>query len=174
MLGVPGFQAFDRVRYLRSRSYAIVGLIGFALPLTIGSMVRAQTSPQIYSSTLLLYPQSLQFASQSTLSETDKGSTPDLNYTAKFNAANVAQPTNGLLQGFAAPVSNWQRNNVEDTNLNFKLLQDTVQLSIRQSQSFYAADPSYLRSLAKQKKYMPPNYAEGIAGLARVDFNVFQ
>src|SRR5262245_20446446 len=106
------YQALDRIRLEPWRFRAAVGVIGFALPLIFGWAVRAQSLLPVDGSTVQHYPQSMQVTSQSTLSETEKRTTPELNYTAKFNAADVAQPTNGLLQGFAAPLSNWQRNNV--------------------------------------------------------------
>jgi hypothetical protein len=161
----------------RQRAHVVAGFITAVVPLTTGSALHAQTVPQtdIAPLRVYIYPQTLQFEPQSTgTRDGDLTTAPILKYEAKTDASDVAQPTNGALQGFAAPVSNWQRDNVVDTKLNFSLLQDIVQLSIRQASSAYAADPSYLRLLAQQKKAVPFNYTEGSAGLARLDVKVFQ
>jgi hypothetical protein len=141
-------------------------------------------APEFHPQALRLYPQPLQIdlryaPARENTPDSEKG----LKFDMKFDTLDAAQPVGGALQGFAFPGKHRERNPVEDFRLNVATSDDWVRFSVRQSESFYAADPDYLRMLASRNKnrnspgkerFLYQERAEGTAGLERLDVNVFQ
>jgi hypothetical protein len=129
------------------------------LPLTNASALGGDVSafggltPELYSRSLLFYPQALEFDTQSARAgKSDKNTESLYKFQIKFSSVDAAQQTKGALRGFPVPRRNWEQNYIQNLNLKLSALEDRVQFSVRQSQSFYAADPNYLRVLASKDK----------------------
>jgi hypothetical protein len=141
----------------------------------------AGNSPVFYPQTLLFYPLALQTESVPG-PEHRSGADSLYKFTAKYNSGDAAQNANGALQGFSIRRKNWEENPVGDLKLNLSVIENWVQLSVRQSQSVYAADPDYLGTLANKNKnlnlpgkerFLLREGAEGNAGIQRIDFKLF-
>jgi hypothetical protein len=162
----------------------------FTLPLISTSASGADASafhgliPDFYSQSSQVYPQALQLETQSSPTDgANQSRDPPYKFIAKFNSTDVAQQMGGLLQGFSFRLRNWQQNKVEDVNLSFSSREDWVQLSIKQSQTVYAADPNYLLTLASRNKnksmpgkerFLFQEGAEGSATLQRLDTKIVE
>jgi hypothetical protein len=176
-----------RVGKWRPPQLVVVALV-LALPLTATpawswESSELQLAPEFYQQSLQSYSQSSQWQSQSARSYQDHQGSSTFNWGVNLNAGDMAQQTNGALQGFLAPRRNWERNNVDDLKLNFGAYEDWVQVSVRQARSDYAADPDYLRMLALRnhnpllpgkERFLNNQGAEGTAGLARLEMKVFE
>jgi len=99
----------------------------------------------------------------------------------KFDALDAARSGTGGAPGFVSP-KNGETNGIEDLRFSLATPDETVRLSVRAAQSFYAANFEYLRLLASRNKnknspgkerFLYNDGAEGAAGLERLDVKLF-
>src|SRR5262245_35568771 len=102
-------------------------------------------------------------------------------FDLKFDAFDAAQSGPGG-QGFALGVKNREVNEIEDLKVSLSALDGAVRFSLRQAESFYSADPAYLRLLASRNKntstpgkerFLLHDGSGGTAGLERLDVRIF-
>jgi hypothetical protein len=144
-------------------------------------------APEFYPQSLGVSPHPVQIdLRHAPAHENAWGTDTGYKFDMKFKTFDAAQPVTGALQGFAFPGKHRERNDIKDLRLNLSTFDDWVRFSVRQSQSFYAADADYLRMLASRNKNRNSpgkerfllggvgDGANGTAGLERLDVNVFR
>lgn len=147
----------------------------------------AQSDPvapiaQIYPRPLWFYPAPFKMDLKSAPADRTRAETDNLfKFDMKFDARDEARQAGGALQGFSVPTRRFERNDLEDLSFNLATVNDTVRISVRQAQSFYAADVDYLRLLASRnrnrnipgpERLLLQSGLEGTAGLQRLDVKV--
>jgi len=116
-------------------------------------------------------------APESTRSQSSSAFKLDL----KFDAFDAAQSGPGG-QGFALGAKNREVNEIDDLKVSLSTLDGAMRFSLRQAESFYSADPNYLRLLASRNKntstpgkerFLLHDGSGGTAGLERLDVRIF-
>jgi len=173
---------FARLR-LRSAAYLSLAL---ACPTAALADPLAPGFPGSFSFPSGMYPD--RFASQggplwSQQSLTDTLNDPRYKFSLQAGDSDVVREANSNSPDFSFPLRNWEENRVEDARMNFGMVDDRLELTMRQSHSFYAADRNYLLQLASRNKnsntpglerFLAPNSAEGDADLQRIDAKLYR
>src|SRR5262245_18403705 len=116
-------------------------------------------------------------APESTRSQSSSAFRLDL----KFDAFDAAQSGPGG-QGFALGAKNREVNEIDALKVSLSTLDGAVRFSLRQAESFYSADPNYLRMLASRNKntstpgkerFLLHDGSGGTAGLDRLDVRTY-
>jgi len=109
---------------------------------------------------------------------------PRFKFGLQTSDTDIVREANSNSQDFSFfPRRNWEANRVQDVKMNFGMLDDRLQLTMKQSHSFYAADRDYLLQLASKNKnssnpgrerFLAANGSEGDADLQRVDAKLYR
>ena len=133
-----------------------------------------------------IYPD--RFASQGRPLRAEHSLTDTMNgaqykFGLQMGDTDIVREANSNSPDFLLPRRNWEANRVQDVRMNFGMLDDRLQLTMKQSHSFYAADRDYLLQLASKNKnsstpgrerFLAANSAEGDADLQRIDAKLYR
>ena len=158
--------------------------VGISLFMLFGGSAWAWevSGPGFYPGSLQTYPQPLQPALPSSVGPESGRPRPDgvFKVETKFDAFDAARSRPGGAPGFVVP-KNGETNGIEDFRFSLATPDEGVRLSLRAAESFYAANPEYLRLLASRSKNTNSpgkerflfREGEGTAALQRLDVKVF-
>jgi len=114
---------------------------------------------------------------------TDPLSDPGYKFGLRTTDTYTVREANSNSPDFPFPGRNWEANWVQDLRMNFGMLDDRLQLTMKQSHSFYAADRNYLLQLASKnrnssnpgrERFLAANSSEGDADLQRIDAKLYR
>ena len=114
---------------------------------------------------------------------TDTLNDPRYKFGLQISDSDIVREANSNSPDFSFPLRNWEANRVQDVRMNFGMLDDRLQLTMKQSHSFYAADRDYLLQLASKNKnsstpgrerFLAANSPEGDADLQRIDAKLYR
>src|SRR5262249_12233567 len=151
---------------LRLRSAACLSLV-LACPATALADSLMPGFPGPFSFPSGMYPD--RFASQGRpLLAEQSLNDPRYKFGLQTSDTYIVRQANGSWSDFSFPRRNWETNRVQDVRMNFGMLDDGLQLTMKQSHSFYAADWDYLLQQASKNKnssipgrFLAANAAEG-------------
>ena len=108
---------------------------------------------------------------------------PRYKFGLQTSETSIVREANSNSTDFSFPRRNWEANQVQDVRMNFGMLDDRLQFTMKQSHSFYAADWDYLVQQARKNKnssipgrerFLAPNGSEGDANLQRLDAKLYR